>query len=143
MPYIRKPEPVEAFQWLRDSDRKDWPQWAQDFEGELSLGSTQKLGMSGIGTLLVPIAGQVKNANPGDFIVQISKTELAIYPPAKFAELYDDVDAQAPEAGAPVVSEPEPVAAVAEEAKPAAKGRAAAPKADAPAEAPVEPSAEA
>lgn len=122
MPYQRKSLPVEAFAWDRHADRSTWPEWAQKYEGLTSLNTWAPLGMSGVGTLLVPSNGVVTNANNGDFLVLVGKNKIEVYSPAAFAELFEEVGAapaadESSNAAAAPVAEPEKAAP--------AKGRAA------------------
>lgn len=68
--YIRKPAPIEAFQWNRDLAKKDWPEWARLYRGTDSMGQLAPIGPGGIGgTLLIPSGANNMVAESSDWIV--------------------------------------------------------------------------
>ena len=67
--YQRKPKPVEAFQWERNSDPKTWPEWARLYRAQDGMGSLSGLATSGVGTLLIPALPSSKHAESGQWLV--------------------------------------------------------------------------
>lgn len=66
--YVRKPTTVEVFRWERQP-QEDWPVWLTTYRGRDSLGQHTQIATSGVGTLLVPVEGVVKQVSPGDYVV--------------------------------------------------------------------------
>ncbi len=67
--FIRKPQRVEAFQYLKGQPRTSWPKWAQVYQGRDALGAFAPMGVNGINVLVIPINGAALNASSGDYIV--------------------------------------------------------------------------
>jgi hypothetical protein len=66
--YRRKPTPALVWRF-EGQPRSEWPSWVADHEVSTTMGAG-KIGMSGVGTLLVPVKnGNTVTGQNGDYIV--------------------------------------------------------------------------
>jgi hypothetical protein len=66
--YRRKPTPAIVWRF-EGQPRASWPSWVADHEVSTNMGAA-KIGMSGVGTLLVPVKnGNTVTGQSGDYVV--------------------------------------------------------------------------
>ncbi len=109
--YHRKPTEAQAWQFQRQP-KAEWPAFVTEYEVLTNMGP-QRPGLSGVGTLLLPVRSAVNlTANPGDWVVKENGV-LTVMRPAEFEALFEAFGvsqvetAAAPDTPAPAV-EPAP-----------------------------------
>lgn len=130
--YIRKPRPVEAFQWDRHADRRSWPLWAQLFRGNDPMGQLAEIGNSAVGTLMISQGAKTTQAEPADWLVfdgevvddgygaKTVRGTITVVSPQQFAADYEALGGEdAPTGVANSQPEPAPEAPAADDVKPA------------------------